>query len=323
MQVKLMYRAGRATARLYTMSIFTRIKDAGSTINLRLFLVYLGIVLIIPAISTIIEYLISVYPGLRSALLVDLQNFHVYQLFTSSFVHLNFDHFLANVTAYLLIAIYGLVLATLINRKRLYVVLSKIIVVIFLIFGAVFAVFNATTTYYVGLSGIDSALAGLLLIFWLVYLEHTSQKRMRTYYGLVLCCVLALSAGIIARYILLYHTERSVPFLAALITVTGILVLAVILYRQQFYDLYRVLQGFTWSARLITVAIVLIFAYFIWNLFPERLANSTRTVSISLHLAGIVIGILAGYLFLVYLEKMAYFNGEKEVVSGKISGKVP
>ena len=64
-----------------------------------------------------------------------------------------------------------------------------------------------------------------------------------------------------------------------------------------------------------TIAIVAIFGYFVWNLFPERLANSTRTVSISLHIAGIVIGILAGYLFLVYLEQIAYFNREKEVIS--------
>ena len=202
------------------MSIFKKYKDFRSTINIRLFSVYLAIVLIIPAISTVIEYLVSVYPALRSSLQVDLQNFHMYQLFTSSFVHLDFDHFLANVTAYLLIAIYGLVLATIVNRKRLYLVLSKIIVVIFLIFGAFFAFFNATTTYYAGLSGIDSALAGLLLIFWLIYLEHMSGRRMRSYYGLVLACVLALSAGIIARYMLLYHTERSVPFVIALATVS-------------------------------------------------------------------------------------------------------
>jgi hypothetical protein len=187
--------------------------------------------------------------------------------------------------------------------------------VIFLIFGASFAIFNATTTYYVGLSGIDSALAGLLLLFWLLYLEHTSQQRMRHYYGLVLSCILALSAGIIARYILLYHAERNALLLTLLAVVILLCALAIILYRQQFFDLYRVLVGFSWSSRLITLAIVAIFAYFIWNLFPERLANSTRTVSISLHLAGIVIGILAGYLFLMYLEQIAYFNGEKEVIS--------
>jgi len=297
------------------MNSESSVKDGHSRIDLRLFFLYLCIVLIIPAISTVFEYLISVNPGLRSSLLVDLQNFHVYQLFTSSFVHLNFDHFLANVTAYLLIAIYGLVLATLMNRKRMYVVLSKIIVVIFLVFGALFAVFNATTTYYAGLSGIDSALAGLLLIFWLVYLEHASGQRMRNYYGLVLCAVLALGAGIMARYILLYRLERSAPFLAALAAVIVLLLLAIVLYRHQFSGLYRVIRGFSWSARCITVAIVLIFAYFVWNLFPERLANSTRTVSISLHLAGIVIGILAGYLFLVYFERIPYFHGEKEIIS--------
>src|SRR5208337_1681063 len=297
------------------MSVLTGIRNALSTINFRLFSFYLAIVLIIPAISTIIEYLITVSPGLRSSLQIDMQDFHLYQIFTSSFVHLNFDHFLGNVTAYLLIAVYGLVLATIVNRKRLYLVLSKIIVVVFLIFGAFFAVFNATTTYYAGLSGIDSALAGLLLIFWLIYLEHMSGRRMRSYYGLVLAFILALSAGIIARYILLYHTGRSIPLFTSLAVVTCMLVLAVALYRHQFVDLYYVMREFSWSSRLITITIIGIFAYFVWNLFPERLANSSRTVSISLHLMGIVIGILAGYLFIVYLEQMDYFNKEKQVIS--------
>ncbi|MFZ1127710.1 hypothetical protein [Methanoregula sp.] len=297
------------------MSIFKKYKDFRSTINLRLFSLYLAIVLIIPAISTLIEYMVMENPGLRASLQVDMQNFHIYQLFTSSFVHLNFGQYLGNVTAYLLIAVYGLALATLVNRKRLYLVISKIIVVIFLVFGACFAVFNATTTYYVGLSGIDSALAGLLLLFWLLYLEHTSHQRMRHYYGLVLSCILALSAGIIARYILLYHAGHNALFPALLAIVIATLILSIILYRQQFIELYRVLVGFSWSSRLMTIAIVAIFGYFVWNLFPERLANSTRTVSISLHIAGIVIGILAGYLFLVYLEQIAYFNREKEVIS--------
>jgi membrane associated rhomboid family serine protease len=296
------------------MNLIQKYNDFRSTVNLRLFSFYLAIVLIIPAITITIEYLVSVYPSFRSGLQVDLQDFHVYQLFTSSFVHLNFDHFLGNVTAYLLIAIYGLVLATIVNRKRLYLVLTKVIVVIFLIFGACFAVFNATTSYYAGLSGIDSALAGLLLLFWLMYLERTSGRSMRSYYGVVLVGILAMSAGIIARYMLLYRTGTGSPLLYGLAAVTGMLVLAALAYRHQFRDLYRVMQGFSWPSRLLTIAIALIFLYFVWNLFPERLANSTRTVSISLHLAGIVIGILAGYLFMVYLEQMAYFRGEKEVI---------
>lgn len=296
------------------MSVVKKYRDFRSGINLKLFSLYLGLVLIIPAITIIIEYLISIYPAFRTSLQIDLQDFHVYQLFTSSFVHLNFDHFLGNVTAYLLIIIYGLVLATILNRKRLYVVLTKVIVVIFLIFGAFFAFFNATTTYYGGLSGLDSALAGLLLLFWLMYLGQTSGRHIRSYYGVVLVAVLAMFAGIIARYIILYHTARSSPLVPGLAAVSVMLVLTAFVYRRQFADLYRELQKFTWSSRLLTVAVVIIFAYFVWNLFPERLANSTRTVSVSLHLAGIVIGILAGYIFMVYLEQMAYFSREKEVV---------
>src|SRR5208337_481670 len=301
--------------RPHIMNLVKKYQEFRSTINISLFSLYLAIVLIIPAITIIVEYYVSVYPAFRSGLQVDLQDFHVYQLFTSSFVHLDFDHFLGNVTAYLLIAIYGLVLATIVNRKRLYLVLTKVIVVVFLIFGAFFALFNATTSYYAGLSGIDSALAGLLLLFWLMYLEQASGRRMRSYYGVVLAGILALSAGVIARYMLLYHTSRSSPLLLSLAAVTCMLVLAAFAYRHQFKDLYRVLQEFPWSSRLLTVAIVVIFGYFIWNLFPERLANSTRTVSVSLHLAGIVIGVLAGYLFMVYLEQIAYFRGEKEVIS--------
>jgi len=297
------------------MTIREKISNLCSTINIRLFSVYLAFTLIIPAITIIVEYYVTVDPSLRASLQVDMQDFHIYQLFTSSFVHLNFDHFLGNVTAYLLIAIYGLVLATIINRKRLYVVLSKAIVMIFLIFGAFFAFFNATTTYYAGLSGIDAALAGLLLLFWLMYLEGRSGQKMRTYYGVVLAGLLALSFGIIARYLLLYRAARTPELVYGLAAVSVLLVLAVFIYRQQFVDLYRVLQEFDWSSRLLTLAIAAIFLYFIWNLFPERLGDSTRSVSISLHLAGIVIGILAGYLLMVYFDQIAYFHGEKDVIT--------
>ena len=297
------------------MTLREKYQNFRSTINVRLFSVYLAFTLIIPAITIIVEYYVTVDPSLRTSLQVDLQDFHLYQLFTSSFVHLNFDHFIGNVTAYLLIAIYGLVLATVINRKRLYIVLCKVIVVVFLIFGAFFALFNATTTYYAGLSGIDAALAGLLLLFWLMYLEHSSGMSMRSNYGVVLAGLLALSAGIIARFMILYHAERSAALVYSLVAVIVLLVLAVIVYRDRFFDLYRVVMGFDWSSRLLTLAIVAIFLYFIWNLFPERLANSTRTVSVSLHLIGIIIGVLAGYLFMIYLDQIAYFHGEKEVIS--------
>jgi membrane associated rhomboid family serine protease len=296
------------------MNIIKKGKDIRYGINIRLFAFYLSMVLIIPAITIIMEYLITVYPSFRSSLQLGLEDFHIYQLFTASFVHLNFNQFLGNVTAYILIIIYGLVLATHVNRKRLYLVLSKVIVVIFLIFGALFAIFNATTTYYGGLSGLDSALAGLLLLFWLIYLGQKSGKHMRNYYGVALVGILAMSAGIIARYVILYHSARNLPILYGLTIVSVMLVLAAFVYRHQFMDLYRVMRGFSWSSRLLTVAIAAIFAYFVWNLFPERLANSTRSVSISLHLAGIIIGILAGYLFMIYLEQIAYFNGEKDVI---------
>ena len=62
------------------MSLLTGIRNALSTINIRLFSFYLAIVLIIPAISTIIEYMVTVSPGLRSSLQIDMQNFHIYQL---------------------------------------------------------------------------------------------------------------------------------------------------------------------------------------------------------------------------------------------------
>ena len=297
------------------MSRYSLIRDALSKVNLRLFSFYLAIVLIIPAITILVEYLVTVNPGLRDKLVISTQNFQPYQVFTTSFVHLDFDHFLGNVTAYLLIAVYGLVLATLVNRKRLYLVLSKVIVGIFLVFGAFFALFNATTTYYAGLSGIDSALAGLLLLFWLVYLEHLSGQRMRHYYGIVLAGVLALSAGIIARYIILYHARHNIALFSLLAGSILLAGLIIFLYRGQFLEVYRVLAGFSWSIRLVTVAIIAIFAYFVWNLFPERLANMSATASIPLHLAGIVIGILAGYVLLAYLEHIAYFHGEKEVIS--------
>ncbi|MCX6688286.1 MAG: hypothetical protein NTZ39_01085, partial [Methanoregula sp.] len=297
------------------MKFFETCKEFCSTINVRLFSVYLAFTLIIPVITICIEYLITHNPSFRTDLQVNLQNFHIYQLFTSSFVHVNFDHFLGNVTAYLLIIIYGLVLATILNKKRLYLALTKVIVVVFLIFAAFFALFNMTTVYYAGLSGIDAALAGLLLLFWLMYLGQKSNRSMQSYYGVMLVFILAISAGIIARYMFLYHIPKNTTLVYGLAVITGVLVLAFFIYRNQFAAVYRALKGFDWPSRLLTIAIVVIFLYFIWNIFPERLTNSTRVVSVSLHLAGIVIGVLVGYLVMVYLEQIAYFHEEKEVIS--------
>ncbi|MCX6696647.1 MAG: hypothetical protein NTV84_03655 [Methanoregula sp.] len=297
------------------MKFFETCRDFRSTINVRLFSVYLALTLIIPVITISIEYLITYNPSFRSDLQVNLQNFHVYQLFTSSFVHVNFDHFLGNVTAYLLIIIYGLVLATILNKKRLYLALTKVIVVVFLIFAALFTLFNMTTIYYAGLSGIDAALAGLLLLFWLMYLERKSNRSMRSYYGVMLVFILVLSAGIIARYMFLYHMTKNTTLVYGLAVIMGILVLAIFIYRNQFVSVYRALKEFYWSSRLLTIAIVVIFWYFIWNIFPERLTNSTRVVSVSLHVAGIIIGVLVGYFVMIYLEQIAYFHREKEVIS--------
>jgi len=297
------------------MKFFETCKDFCSTINVRLFSVYLAFTLIIPVITIALEYLITYNPSFRTDLQVNLQNFHVYQLFTSSFVHVNFDHFLGNVTIYLLIIIYGLLLATILNKKRLYLVLTKVIVVVFLLFGALFTLFNMTTIYYAGLSGIDAALAGLLLLFWLMYLEQKSNRSMHSYFGVILVFILALFTGIIARYMFLYHTTKNTTLVYGLVVITGMLVVAIFIYRYQFVDVYHALKGFDWSSRLLTIAIIVIFLYFIWNIFPEHLTNSTRVVSISLHLAGIIIGIFVGYLSMIYLEQITYFHQEKEVVS--------
>jgi membrane associated rhomboid family serine protease len=287
-----------------------------TTVNLRLFSVYLALTLIIPAITILVEYLITTDPSFRTSLQINLQNFHIYQLFTSSFVHLNFDHFVGNVTAYLLIITYGLLLATALNRKRLYLALTKVIVVAFILFGAVFALLNMTTMVYAGLSGIDAALAGLLFLFWLMYLEKISQKSRNEYYGVVLAGVLLLCAGLTVRFITLYHGTRTQLLFDMLVVMTVILVLTVIIYRHQFVTTYHALREFSWSSRILTFAIVLVFAYFIWNVFPDRLGSSVRGVSIFLHLGGIILGIVVGYLVMRYLDRIAYFHDEKEVISG-------
>ena len=294
------------------MSFFTTCR----TLNFRLFSFYVGILLSIPALTIAIEYLIARDPSFRQALMVNLQDFHVYQLFTSSFVHENFDHFLGNVSAYLLIIVYGFVLSVILNRTKLYLVLTKVIVVVFLVFGAVFTLFTLTTSYYAGLSGIDAALAGLLLIFWLMYIEQESGRGMHNYHGIALAVVILLFMGIIGRYLLLFRGANAPVLLSLLAAFFGILVLCVLLFRKHFKDLYSDMKGFGWSSRFLSVGIVLIFWYFIWNIFPERLANSARAVSISLHLGAIVLGILAGYFCMVWLRKISYFHDETGLFSG-------
>ena len=285
-------------------------------VNLRLFCWSLAFALIIPAITTLIEYLIISNPSFRTSLQVNLKDFHLYQLFTSWFVHVNFSHYLGNVTAYLLIVIYGLLLATILNRLRLYVVLTKVVVIVFIVLGALFTLFTMDTTYYGGLSGINASLAGVLLLFWLLYLEQQSGRSRDAMIGIVLVLILALFTGIIARYQILYHPARSSLLVEWLVMFSGLFLVAAVIFRHQFSALYRDLKIFTWSTRIMTAAIAVVFLYFIWNIFPGQLPDPTRVVSISLHLAAILIGVFCGFICLLYLAPMDYFRNEAEVPSG-------
>ena len=288
--------------------------NATAAINLKLFSVYLAYALIIPAITIIVEFLIAYDPSFRTALSINLQDFHLYQLFTASFVHVNFDHFLGNVTAYLVIVIYGLILASILNRKRLYLVLTKVIVGAFLVFGALFTFFNLTTTYYAGLSGIDAALAGLVLLFWLLYLEEASGRDKGNYYGIALIVLLLLIIGIVGRYLMLYRTLADSVLVLWLAGLAAMLVLAIVFLWNQVADLYRLQKRLPASSRLLTFSIIIALGYFIWNIFPARLANSTRVVSVSLHVSGVILGILVGYFCMVYLGRIAWFRQEKEIL---------
>ena len=298
-----------------TIKHFENFRKFCKNVNLKLFSLYLGLSLIVPVITILVEYLVSRDPAFRTNLQLDLQNFHLYQLFTTSFVHLNFDHFLGNVTAYLLIIIYGLVLATILNKKRLYLVLTKVIVVIFLVFGALFALFNTTTTLYAGLSGIDAALTGILLLFWIMYLEQKSKETMKDIYGIVPVVLLAISAVIIVRYITLYQSIRTPLFISVLILVVMALAGVTFVYREHLARCYTAIKELDGKSRILMLTIVLVLLYFIWNLFPERLANSTRSVSITLHIGCLVVGILAGWFLIMYFGTAAYFNWEKEIYS--------
>ena len=297
------------------MNVVKKYQDFRSTINLKLFSLYLAIVLIIPAITIIIEYYVSVYPAFRSGLQVDLQDFHVYQLFTSSFVHLNFDHFLGNVTAYLLIAIYGLVLATIVNRKRLYLVLIQGYRRHISYFRCIFCLLQCDNDLLCRplghRFGARRDAAPLLADVPGAEVREEYAQLLRRCAGLHPCHVRGDHRALHAP--VPHGKDLPAPVRAGgryRHPSAGRLPLPAPVFRPVPCH-----AGVLLAFPLLTVAIVLIFGYFVWNLFPERLANSTRTVSVSLHLAGIVIGILAGYLFMVYLEQMAYFKGEKEVIS--------
>jgi hypothetical protein len=282
--------------------------------NIRTFGFYLALTLVIPAITIIIEYLVTNNPSFRASLLVDLHDFHVYQLLSASLVHVNFAHFVGNITAYLLIVIYGLVLATVLIKKRLYLFLTKAIVGIFIVFAALFTFVNMNSVYYAGLSGIDAALAGLLLLFWLMYLGELMGTDVGSYYGVAIVGTILLSMGIVTRYLFLYHATKHSLLVYGLAVMAVLLILAVILWRNQLAAILHAFRGFDCQARLLTLAIIPIFAYFIWNLFPQSLQDPTRTTSVTLHISGLMLGVLAGYLCMVYLVQVAYFSNERESI---------
>lgn len=252
------------------------------------------LILSVPIVLTLIFCLPQ---GLQNLLKLDYANPSVVNLFTSNFVHLDFNHYLNNITAYLITLIPLYLLITLGDEKRLFrrMFLVFLFVFPFIISSINLLVFNEG--YGAGFSGIDSAFIGFLPVALFVFLGRKLSDRL-TLTGSVSLLVLALTAvGFI------YIGLSAITFLCTLL----FLVTVGIAYHEvrgsdlktSFLSFVRV-KGYP----ELTFFSLLFFFIALIGLYPEQIKVNGTVKNILGHYSGFVLGFFVPYIYFSAKEKV-------------------
>ena len=152
----------------------------------------LGDVLFIVALPVVMIFLMLLPPYLRESLQLHLKDLNLWQIFTASFIHQDWQHLIVNLNSYLLFIIPSVLFVAYTKQKWLY---FKTVITIFLTLPLIITLieFLFTSKLFLdlltssGSSGIISALLGLFPIVWINYLSERSNKKLyNTYFLFIL-----------------------------------------------------------------------------------------------------------------------------------------
>ena len=252
--------------------------------------------IILIVIFPIILFLIMLLPSwIRESLQLDIKNPSWWQYLTQSFVHNGWKHFWGNIVLYFLFSFIGLLLSNLCGEKEnffrsfLFVVLplpilSSIIQVL------AYPSWLPNLQHSQGSSGIISALAGFVPIFWAIYFNKKNEKinfDIKTLLILIIYVVLIFTCTYSSK------VPYSLPFLIILLI---LLVLSWPNFKNILFEIVKEFEENLLKASLLIISFLL-FVVTPMITFPSltRILGDGTFTDFFMHYIGVCYGIIISW----------------------------
>jgi hypothetical protein len=252
------------------------------------------IFLVIPLIISLCSFL---PPSIRDKLKVNLSDFNVITFYTAIFIHDNLVHYLGNITVYIMYTFFAYSI-NLISQKRMWFLKNYLIFFLMLPLIMYTALISINRFYLgnrlhfsCGISGILSAIMGLLPMSFVLFLESSNiEARLNEIFFLIISVSLLFIPYIYEAKYFLFVIVLTVLFL-------------VWRNRKGLETIGRfikeILKQDIFSGMLIIMVIILYF-FGITAIFPKTIILKGGIIDIFTHYVGWILGIFISYLLNVY-----------------------
>jgi hypothetical protein len=260
------------------------------------------------ALFPITLFLIMLPPSIiRDTLRLDIKSPELWQYLTQSFVHNGWSHLWRNLSSYLLFSIMGLLLANWCKEKIKFFRLFLFVVITFPILSSIIQVLYYPTLlswlpnlqYSQGSSGIVSALAGFVPIFWAIYFNKKNAKidfdvRMFLFLVLYIALLFVCIYGQSFSYIFLFVAFLLVIFLFSLLS--------------NFKNILIEITNETKTNLLKAFILITSFLFFIVTpiiIFPSltKMFDGGTFIDFFMHYMGICYGIIVSGSYFIFIYK--------------------
>ncbi|MDD4878294.1 MAG: rhomboid family intramembrane serine protease [Candidatus Nanoarchaeia archaeon] len=254
------------------------------------------------AIFPIIITILALFPDFSANLRLNIHEWRWWQLLTSSFVHIDFEHFIKNILWFLTLFFCQIIIISRLNIKRDYLILFLPTVFLFPIISSIIQILVYPIKVpllqdTMGSSGIISAFWGIgyfLVLFALSKKERVINKY--SYY---------LAIGYICLSILVIYRSKAITI------IIGLLFILFYLYKYlaNIKIITRVLGEETHTNSAYSFILIFLFLLFFaapYVLFPIKVSDNRGTVDLVVHYMGIIWGLSISYLYLNWKYKKRY-----------------
>ena len=244
---------------------------------------------------------------MRSMLALKIHEPMIWQLWTSSFIHLDFNHLISNILFYFIVGITLLLLSNHGRAKKFFfrLLLATILIlpvvdslIVIKLYPSLFPSLQTSE----GSSGIVSAMVGFLPFFWVCYL--TQKHKIRLDFAKLYCLCLSYIALSLALAYFLFHKDISIVLILFLFFSFSLYV-----YRNDAKNILKLLQKDLLNKETNTIInFLIIFApllFFLlpYTLFPIKFVFEGTFADFFIHYTGIIFGITASFISINLLKE--------------------